>query len=103
MIDNPAQPDKGWNGKTGRASTSSAPYKIYNIGNQNPVKLMDFITAIENKLGITIEKNMLPIQPGDVPATFADVDDLVEDLGYKPETPIEEGIGRFVDWYLEFI
>lgn len=64
---------------------------------------MDFITAIENKLGITIEKNMLPIQPGDVPATFADVDDLVEDLGYKPETPIEEGIGRFVDWYLEFI
>lgn len=102
VIDNPAQPDKGWNGKTGRASTSSAPYKIYNIGNQNPVKLMDFITAIEKKLGKTIEKNMLPIQPGDVPATFANVDDLVEDLGYKPETPIQEGIDRFVEWYLEF-
>ncbi|MFT7880524.1 MAG: NAD-dependent epimerase [Sulfurimonas sp.] len=102
VIDNPAKPDASWNGKTGRASTSSAPYKIYNIGNQNPVKLMDFITAIENKLGKTIEKNMLPIQPGDVPATFANVDDLVEDLGYKPETPIQEGIDKFVDWYLEF-
>ncbi|MDY0402941.1 NAD-dependent epimerase [Sulfurovum sp.] len=102
VIDNPAKPDVSWNGKTGRPSTSSAPYKIYNIGNQNPVKLMDFITAIEKKLGRTIEKNMLPIQPGDVPATFANVDDLVEDLGYKPETPIQEGIDRFVEWYLEF-
>jgi UDP-glucuronate 4-epimerase len=63
---------------------------------------MDFITAIENKLGKTIEKNMLPIQPGDVPATFANVDDLVEDLGYKPATPIQEGIDKFVDWYLDF-
>lgn len=102
VIDNPAQPDPSWNGKDGRVSTSSAPYKVYNIGNQNPVKLMDFITAIENKLGKTIEKNMLPIQPGDVPATFANVDDLVEDLGYKPATPIQEGIDNFVDWYLDF-
>jgi len=102
VIDNPAQPDKGWSEKTGHASTSLAPYKIYNIGNQNPVRLMDFITAIEKKLGKTIEKNMLPIQPGDVPATFADVDDLVEDLGYQPQTPIQEGIDRFVEWYLEF-
>lgn len=102
VIDNPAKPDETWNGKTGRVSTSSAPYKVYNIGNQNPVKLMDFITAIENKLGKTIEKNMLPIQPGDVPATFANVDDLVEDLGYKPATPIQEGVDKFVDWYLEF-
>ncbi len=102
VIDNPAQSDPMWNGKDGRASTSSAPYKIYNIGNNNPVKLMDFITAIENRLGKTIEKNMMPIQAGDVPATFADVNDLVEDLGYKPATPIQEGINRFVDWYLEF-
>ena len=102
VIDNPAQSDTSWNGKDGRVSTSSAPYKIYNIGNQNPVKLMDFITAIENKLGKTIKKNMLPIQPGDVPATFANVDDLVEDLDYKPETPIQEGVDNFVDWYLEF-
>jgi UDP-glucuronate 4-epimerase len=63
---------------------------------------MDFITAIENKLGKTIEKNMMPIQPGDVPATYANVDDLVEDLDYKPATPIQDGVDRFVDWYLEF-
>ncbi len=102
VIDNPAKPDTNWNGKTGQTSTSSAPYKIYNIGNNNPVKLMDFITAIENKLGCTIEKNMMPIQAGDVPATYANVSDLVEDLGYKPATPVQEGINKFVDWYLEF-
>ena len=102
VIDNPAQKDNSWNGKDGRVSTSSAPYKIYNIGNNNPVKLMDFITAIEKKLGKTIEKNMMPIQAGDVPATYANVDDLVDDLDYKPATPIQEGVDRFVDWYLEF-
>jgi len=102
VIDNPAQKDNSWNGKDGRVSTSSAPYKIYNIGNNNPVKLMDFIEAIENKLGVTIEKNMMPIQAGDVPATYADVTDLVEDLDYKPATPIQDGIDNFVDWYLEF-
>ncbi|MGA1941036.1 NAD-dependent epimerase [Arcobacter sp. YIC-310] len=102
VIDNPAKKDEFWNGKTGQTSTSSAPYKVYNIGNNNPVKLMDFITAIENKLDKTIEKNMKPIQAGDVPATYADVSDLVEDLGYKPATPIQEGINNFVDWYLEF-
>jgi UDP-glucuronate 4-epimerase len=77
-------------------------YKVYNIGNNNPVKLMDFIEAIENKLNKKIEKNFLPLQAGDVPATYADVSDLVEDLGYKPQTPIQEGIDKFVDWYLEF-
>jgi len=102
VLDNPAKPDPTWNGVDGRVSTSSAPYKVYNIGNNNPVKLMDFITAIENKLGVTIEKNMMPIQAGDVPATYADVTDLVEDLDYKPATPIQEGIDNFVDWYLEF-
>ncbi|MCG3665679.1 NAD-dependent epimerase [Aliarcobacter butzleri] len=102
VIDNPAKSDKNWNGKTGETSTSSAPYKIYNIGNNNPVKLMDFINAIENKLGKIIEKNMMPIQAGDVPATYADVSDLVENLGYKPATPIQEGINKFIDWYLEF-
>lgn len=102
VIDNPAQKDKAWNGKTGRVSTSSAPYKVYNIGNNNPVKLMDFITAIENKLGKTIDKNFMPIQAGDVPATFADVTDLIEDLDYKPETPIQDGINNFIDWYLDF-
>lgn len=102
VIDNPAQPDPAWNGITGDTSTSSAPYKIYNIGNNNPVKLMDFITAIENKLGKTINKNFLPIQAGDVPATYADVNDLVENLGYKPATPIQQGIDNFIDWYLDF-
>ena len=102
VIDNPAKKDEKWSGKEKQISTSSAPYKIYNIGNNNPVKLMDFITAIENKLGKTIEKNMMPIQAGDVPATYADVSDLVEDLGYKPETPVQEGINNFIDWYLDF-
>lgn len=102
VIDNPAKKDELWNGKTGQVSTSSAPYKVYNIGNNNPIKLMDFIEAIENKLGKTIEKNMMPIQAGDVPATYADVNDLVDDLRYKPETTIQEGIDKFIDWYLEF-
>jgi UDP-glucuronate 4-epimerase len=102
VIDNPAKADRSWNGKNGKLSTSSAPYKIYNIGNNNPVKLMDFIKAIETKLGVTIKKNMMPIQAGDVPATYADVSDLVEDLNYKPATPIQKGIDNFVDWYLEF-
>ena len=100
VIDNPAKANKGWDKK--EPSTSSAPYKIYNIGNNNPVKLMDFITAIENKLGKTIQKNLMPIQAGDVPATYADVSDLIEDLSYKPATPIQDGINKFVDWYLEF-
>ncbi len=102
VIENPAKSDSQWNGKTGQTSTSSAPYKIYNIGNNNPVKLMDFITAIETRLGKTIQKNFLPIQAGDVPATYADVSDLVKDLDYKPATPIQEGINKFVDWYLDF-
>lgn len=100
VIDNPAQAHQ--NRDHTNPSISSAPYKIYNIGNNNPIKLMDFITALEKKLGLTIEKNMMPIQAGDVPATYADVTDLVDDLGYKPATPIQEGINRFVDWYLEF-
>ena len=82
--------------------TTTPPYKVYNIGNNNPVKLMDFIEAIENKLGKKIDKNFMPIQAGDVPATYADVTDLVADLGYKPETLVQDGINKFVDWYLDF-
>lgn len=100
VIDNPAKVHPNWDHKD--PSISTAPYKVYNIGNNNPVKLMDFITAIENKLGKTIEKNFLPLQAGDVPATFADVTDLVEDLNYKPVTSVQEGINKFVDWYLDF-
>ncbi len=85
-----------------KTSSSTAPYKIYNIGNNNPVKLMDFIDAIENSLGKKAEKILLPMQAGDVPATFADVSDFVEKTGYKPSTSINEGIEKFVKWYKEY-
>ena len=99
--DNPPKGDLEWE-QHPNPSTSLAPYKIYNIGNNNPVKLMDFIEALEKKLGKTANKNMLPIQAGDVPSTYADVSDLIDDLGYKPETSIEDGINNFVDWYVDF-
>ncbi|ADD69153.1 NAD-dependent epimerase/dehydratase [Denitrovibrio acetiphilus DSM 12809] len=100
VLDNPAKPDADFNGTD--PSTSSAPYKIYNIGNSVPVNLMDFIKAIEAKLGKTIEKNMMPIQPGDLHTTYADASDLTLHTGYKPSTSIEDGVGRFIDWYLDF-
>ncbi len=102
VIDHPPKGNTNWTGKTPEPSSSVAPYKIYNIGNNNPVKLMDFISAIEQKLGKTAKKNMMPIQQGDVPATFADVDDLVKDMGYKPNTPITKGIDNFIEWYLDY-
>jgi UDP-glucuronate 4-epimerase len=100
--DNPPKENPSWDPNSDDASISSAPYKIYNIGNNNPVKLMDFITALENKIGKVAEKNFLPLQAGDVPSTYADVSDLIRDLDYKPETTIQEGIENFVDWYVEF-
>lgn len=102
VIDNPASADTSWNGSTPNPGSSSAPYKIYNIGNNNPVRLMDFIEAIEKALGRPIEKEYLPMQPGDVPATFADVSDLVADLDYQPNTSVQDGVDRFVAWYREF-
>lgn len=84
------------------AGTPQAPYKIYNIGNNSPVELIAFIEIIEAALGKTAKTNLLPIQPGDVPCTYADVDDLIKDVGFKPSTPIEEGIQRFVNWYQEY-
>lgn len=102
VIDNPARSNPDWNGMNPDPASSSAPYKIYNIGNNNPVKLMDFIDAIESAIGRPIERIMMPIQAGDVPATFADVDELVEDMNYKPTTPINQGITNFVRWYREF-
>ena len=102
IIDNPAQPNPEWSGKQPDPSTSSSSYKIYNIGNNNPVKLMDFIEAIENALGKKIQKNMMPLQAGDVPATYANVDDLVRNLDYKPSTLVQKGIDNFVAWYREF-
>ncbi|MGB3767527.1 MAG: capsular biosynthesis protein CpsI, partial [Phormidesmis sp.] len=77
-------------------------YKLYNIGNHSPVTLMDFITTIEQAMGKTAEKNMMPMQPGDVPATYADVQDLIDDVGFKPDTPLSEGIAKFVAWYKDY-
>jgi UDP-glucuronate 4-epimerase len=84
------------------AATSIAPYKIYNIGNNSPVELMTFIEVLEQALGKTAQKNLLPMQPGDVPCTYADVDDLIKDVGFKPSTPIDEGLHHFVNWYREY-
>ena len=102
VIDNPAKANPAWSGQAPDPSSSSAPWKVYNIGNNNPVELMDFIEAIERALGMKIKKNLMPLQAGDVPATYADVTDLVEDLHYQPATPVQVGIDRFVAWYREF-
>ncbi len=91
-----------WSGAVPDPGTSRAPYKIYNIGNNNPVELMHLITTLERVLGVRAEMRMLPMQPGDVPATYADVDDLIRDVGFKPATPIETGVERFVAWYRKF-
>jgi UDP-glucuronate 4-epimerase len=102
VIDNPPASNLVWNTKQPDPSTSSAPYVIYNIGNNSPVRLMDFVKAIEEELGQKAIINMRPIQPGDVPATYADVADLVANLNYKPETTIQEGIKQFISWYKNY-
>lgn len=99
VVDKIPGPDPEWSGDNPDPAMSCAPYKLYNIGNNNPVELMHFIEILEKCLGKKAEKNMLPIQPGDVPATYANVDDLMRDIGFKPNTPIETGIKRFVEWY----
>jgi UDP-glucuronate 4-epimerase len=91
-----------WSGGAPDPGTSYAPYRIYNIGNNNPVELLYFIETLERCLGKKAKKNLLPIQSGDVPATYADVDDLTKDVGFRPSTRIEDGIRKFVDWYLEY-
>ncbi|MGE0278584.1 MAG: NAD-dependent epimerase [Nitrospiraceae bacterium] len=101
-LDKVPEPDSRWSGDRPDPGTSLAPYRLYNIGNNNPVELMHFIEIIERCLGRTAEKNLLPLQPGDVPATYADVDDLMRDVGFKPATPIEQGITRFIEWYREY-
>src|SRR2546427_4286568 len=102
VVDRPAEPNRTWSGDAPDPGSSGAPYKLYNIGNSQPVELLRFIEVLENQLGIKAVKNMLPLQPGDVPATYADVDDLVRDVGFKPSTPIEVGIERFVTWYRSY-
>lgn len=97
--DHIAQPNPEWNSARPDPGTSTAPWRVYNIGNNQPVELLYMIETLEKSLGKKGVKNMLPMQPGDVPATYANVDDLVQDVGFRPETSIETGIQRFVDWY----
>lgn len=101
-LDATAEPNSDWDGKCPDPGTSAAPWRVYNIGNNNPVDLVDYIAAIEQALGIKAEKNFLPLQPGDVPDTFANVEALVADVGYKPTTDVREGIKRFVAWYKDY-
>ncbi len=99
VLDKPAQPNSDWNGDNPDSATSYAPWRIYNIGNNNPVELKDYIAALENALGKESKKELLPLQPGDVPDTYADVTGLVRDFDYKPETTLEQGMRSFVEWY----
>jgi len=100
--DHVATPNQDWDSDTPDPGTSRAPYRLYNIGNQEPVELMHYIEVIEDCLGRKAEKNLLPLQAGDVPDTWADVEDLVTDVGYRPNTPVEVGIRNFIDWYLDY-
>jgi UDP-glucuronate 4-epimerase len=102
VIDHPAEPDPKWSGDAPDPASSSAPYRLYNIGNNNAIDLERYIAVIEECTGRTAEKRLLPMQPGDVPATFADVSDLVRDFDYRPNTPVEVGVRHFVEWYRSY-
>jgi len=101
-LDTPATCNLEWNSDQPDPGSSNAPWRVYNIGNNKPIELMDYIAALETALGKTAEKEFLPLQAGDVPATYANVDDLVEQFDYKPSTSVEEGINRFVSWYRDY-
>jgi len=102
VLERPAAPNPAWSGDQPDLATSRAPFRVYNIGNNNAVDLERYIHVLEECLGRRAERNLLPLQPGDVPDTYADVSDLVEDFDYRPSTPIEVGVRRFVDWYLDY-
>ena len=102
VLDRPAEPNRDWNSDAPDSATSSAPYKLYNIGNNSPVELGRLVAILEEALGAKALKKLVDMQPGDVPATYADVNALAEDVGFKPSTSIEDGVARFVEWYREF-
>jgi len=102
VLDRPALPNPDWNGAHPDPGTSRAPWRVYNIGNNSPVELMDYIAALEKALGRKAEMEMLPLQPGDVPDTYADVADLARDFDYRPNTPVERGVANFVAWYRDY-
>lgn len=101
-LDHVATPDLEWSGDAPDPATSPAPYRLYNIGNQQPVELMRYIEVLEECLGRKAEKNLLPLQLGDVPDTWADAEDLARDVGYRATTAVEEGVKRFVEWYVDY-
>jgi UDP-glucuronate 4-epimerase len=100
--DRVATANPAWTGSAPDPATSAAPYRLYNIGNQQPVELMRYIEVLEDCLGRKAQRNLVPMQAGDVPDTWADVEDLAEDVGYRPNTPVEEGVKNFVDWYVDY-
>jgi UDP-glucuronate 4-epimerase len=102
VLDRPASGDPSWNGDAPDPATSTAPYRVYNIGNNRPVELLRYVELLEQCLGRKAQMNLLPMQAGDVPETWADIDDLQRDVGYSPETPVEQGVERFVRWYLDY-
>ena len=102
VLDRPATSNPDWDGANPDSGTSQAPWRVYNIGNNSPVELMDYIGALEESLGIEADKEMLPLQDGDVPDTYANVDDLVKEFGYKPDMPVKTGVANFVKWYKDF-
>ena len=102
ILDKPAQSNPDWDSANPDSGTSLAPWRVYNIGNNQPVELMDYIGALEKALGKKAEMNLLPLQPGDVPDTYANVDDLVDQFDYKPATPVEQGVANFIQWYREY-
>ena len=102
LIEKPSQPNKEWSGDQPDSGSSYAPYNIYNVGNNRPLNLIDFISSIEEKVGKKAIKNFLPIQAGDVPVTYANVEDLYRRINFRPQTPIKEGVGKFVEWYIDY-
>jgi len=102
VFDKPALPNPNWDSHNPDPATSSAPWRVYNIGNNNPVELLNYIEVLEASLGIKVEKELLPLQPGDVPNTCANIDDLIEEFGYKPSISVEQGVENFVRWYQEY-
>ncbi len=102
VLDRPAMPNPDWSSERPDPGTSRAPWRVYNFGNNRPVNLMDYIRLLEQTLGRTVDKEFLPLQPGDVPDTWADMDDIVEQFDYKPNTPVEEGVANFARWFSEY-
>jgi UDP-glucuronate 4-epimerase len=102
LIDRPAAPDPSWSPDNPNPARSSAPWRIYNIGNHNPVEVTEVVRLLEKAIGKEAKREMLPMQPGDVPATFADIDDLMCDAGFSPNTPIEVGVERFIKWFRDY-